>query len=159
MHLAGKIDGLIETMVTYKAGARAEGRGCVTETGKAGNSVDKQDTSVKSCSKPRQTAGTSTLSSPKRRSRRRAAVRLCYTQGCRRRKSGEQQLPVLLNSERRDKRHVQPDEPGRDLGGIWEVASHGTDIKLEQKQTNGEKPNSAAEEKQLGAAHQPRDRT
>ncbi|CCD20527.1 hypothetical protein, conserved in T. vivax [Trypanosoma vivax Y486] len=150
MHLAGKIDGLIETMVTYKAGARAEGRGCVTETGKAGNSVDKQDTSVRSCFEAEADGWDldALITEAKKQTASGGAGSVTLKDAATV-KAENNNCPFFSTANGGTNAMFSQTNQGGTWGGIWEVESHGTDIKLEQKQTNGEKPNSAAEEKQL----------
>ncbi|CCD19221.1 hypothetical protein, conserved in T. vivax, partial [Trypanosoma vivax Y486] len=148
-HLAGKIDGLIETMVTYKAGTSATSRGCVTEGGTAGTSVGKQDNSVRPCFAAeadgwdlgclKTEAQKQTSSGSKSVALKAQAAVTALNDNCPFSSTGTSGGSAMFSQT----------ETGGTWGGIREVASESNNINVEQQTQGGGKPNSAAEEKQL----------
>ncbi|CCD20659.1 hypothetical protein, conserved in T. vivax [Trypanosoma vivax Y486] len=148
-HLAGKIDGLIETMVTYKAGDRATSRGCATTGGTQGESVGTADNDVKpsfAAEADGWELGALKAEAQKQTSSGSSSVTLKAQAAV---TAANSNCPFFSTGASGGNAMFSQTGAGGTWGGIWEVASESTNIKLEQHTQRGGKPNSAAEEKQL----------
>ncbi|CCD20828.1 hypothetical protein, conserved in T. vivax [Trypanosoma vivax Y486] len=150
MHLCGKIDGLIETIVTYKAGNGATRRGCVTEAGAAGTSVGKQDNSVRPCFAAEADGWDLTaLKAEAQKQTASGGAGSVALKAAGKVTAANNNCPFFSTGASGGNAMFSRTGAGGTWGGVWEVASDSNNIKLEQQAQRGRKPSSAAEEKQL----------